>query len=92
MKDNCFVPQAIWPIAKSLINRDGTRAPTAIHGTLGLKVHSMDKANTIADCIENHFTPHDLSDENNERRVEARVLALLEAAANAPPPPKDKTT
>jgi hypothetical protein len=29
-------PQAIWPIGKSLINRDGPRAPTAIHGALGL--------------------------------------------------------
>jgi hypothetical protein len=31
--------QAIWPIAKSLINRDGPRAPIAIHGALGLKYH-----------------------------------------------------
>jgi hypothetical protein len=25
-------PQAIWPIAKFLTNRDGPRAPTVIHG------------------------------------------------------------
>jgi hypothetical protein len=31
-------PQAIWPIAKSLINSDGRRAPTAIPGTLGVKL------------------------------------------------------
>jgi hypothetical protein len=30
-------PQAIWPIAKSLLKRDGPRAPTAIHGGSGLK-------------------------------------------------------
>jgi hypothetical protein len=30
-------PQAVWPIAKSLANRDGPRAPTTIHGPLGLK-------------------------------------------------------
>jgi hypothetical protein len=45
----------------------------------------MDKANEIADCLENQFTPHDLCDENHERRVEARVQALLEAADNDPP-------
>jgi hypothetical protein len=45
--------QAIWPIAKSLTNRDGPRPPTAIHGLLGLKYHLVDKANAIADCLEN---------------------------------------
>jgi hypothetical protein len=42
-----LIPQAIWPIAKSLTNRDGPRAPTVIHGLLGLKYHPEDKANTI---------------------------------------------
>jgi hypothetical protein len=32
------------------VNRDGQRAPTAIHGTLGLKFHPLEKANAIADC------------------------------------------
>jgi hypothetical protein len=41
-------PQAILPIEKFLINRDGPRAPTAIHGALGLKYHPVDKANAIA--------------------------------------------
>jgi hypothetical protein len=36
-------PQAIWPIAKSLINRDGPRAPTAIHGPLGVKCYLLEK-------------------------------------------------
>jgi hypothetical protein len=45
-------PQAIWPIAKSLSKRDGPRASTAIHGASGLKFHSLDKANAIADCLE----------------------------------------
>jgi hypothetical protein len=62
-----LTPQAIWPIAKSLTNRDGPRAPTAIHGLLGLKYHPEDKANAIADCLENQFTPHDLCDENHEQ-------------------------
>jgi hypothetical protein len=80
-----LTPQAIWPIAKSLSNRDGPRAPTAIHGPLGLNYHPEDKANTIADCLENQFTPHDLCDENHEERVEAGVQALLKAAERVRP-------
>jgi hypothetical protein len=46
---NCEVtPQAIWPIAKSLMNTDGQRAPPAIHGPSGLKFHPLEKANAIA--------------------------------------------
>jgi hypothetical protein len=72
-------PQAIWPIAKSLLKRDGPRAPpAAIHGASGLKFHPSEKANAIADSLEIQFTPHDLCDENHERRVEAKVQALLE--------------
>jgi hypothetical protein len=74
-----LTPPAIWPIAKSLTNRDGPRAPTAIHGPLGPNYHPVDKANAIADCLENQFTPYDLYDENHKRQVEARVQALLEA-------------
>jgi hypothetical protein len=71
---NCGnTPQSIWPIPKSLLKRDLTRAPTAIHGTSGLKFHPSDKANAIADSLEIQFTPHDLCDENHEGRVEARV-------------------
>jgi hypothetical protein len=66
-------------------NRDGPRAPTAIHGLLGLKYHPVDIANATAKCLENQFTPHDLCEENHERRVEARVQALLEAVDSNPP-------
>jgi hypothetical protein len=58
--------QAIWPIAKFLINRDGPRAPTSIHGPLGLKYHPRDEASAIADSLENLFTLRVLCDENNE--------------------------
>jgi hypothetical protein len=75
-----LTPPAIWPIAKSFTHRDGPRAPTAIHGLLGLKYHLVDKANATADCLENQFTPHELCEEDYERRVETRVQALLEAA------------
>jgi hypothetical protein len=72
-------PQAIWPIAKSLLKRDGPRTPNAIHGPYGLKFNPSEKANATADCLENQFTHHDLCDENHEQRVEARVQALFEA-------------
>jgi hypothetical protein len=79
-----ITPQAIWPIAKSLLMRDGPRAPTAIHGTSGLKFLPSEKANAIADCLEIQFTPHDLCDENHERQVEAEVQALIETVDNNP--------
>jgi hypothetical protein len=60
------------------LKRDGPRAPTAIHGPLGLKFLPLDKANAIAYCMENQFTPHDLYDENHDWRLEARVQALLD--------------
>jgi hypothetical protein len=50
-------PEAIWPIAKSLLKRDGPRAPTAIHGASGLKFLPSEKTNAIADSLEIQFTP-----------------------------------
>jgi hypothetical protein len=79
-------PQAIWPTAKSLRPRDGPTAPTAIHGASGLKFQPSEKANATADCLQTQFTPHHLCDENHERRVEARVQAILETVDNPPPP------
>jgi hypothetical protein len=79
-------PQTIWAIAKRLINRDEPRALTAIHGPLSLKFFPLEKANTIADCLEKYFTPHNLCGVNHERWVETRVQALFEAADNDPPP------
>jgi hypothetical protein len=69
----------------SLANRNGPRAPTAIHGPSGPTFHLVDKANAIADCLEKQFTPHKLCDENNERQVEATVQALLVDVVNDPP-------
>jgi len=42
----------------------------------------MEKANAIADCLENRFTPRDLYDERHEERVEACVQALPDAEDN----------
>jgi len=47
-------------------------------------VHPTEKADMIADCLENRFTPHELCDENHKRLVEARVEALLEEVDNSP--------
>jgi hypothetical protein len=77
--------QAIWPIAKSLLKRYEPRAPTAIHGPSGLTFHPPEKTNTIADCLENQFSHHELCHENHERRVEAKVQTLLKAVDNKPP-------
>jgi hypothetical protein len=77
-------PQAIWPIAKSLMKRDGAKKPTAIHVPFGLTFHPIEKANANADCLENQFIPHDLCDENHKRQVEARVQTLLEAVETIP--------
>jgi hypothetical protein len=70
---NCeVIPQALWPIAKSLIKRDGPKAPTALHGPLGITNHPNEKANMTADCLESQFTSHHLCDENHERQLETR--------------------
>jgi hypothetical protein len=45
---------------------------------LGLNFHPLEKANAIADCLENQVAPHDLCDENHKHRVEAIVQSLLE--------------
>jgi hypothetical protein len=76
--------QTLWPIAKSLMKRDGPKAPTAIHGPIGITCHRNQKANVTADGLENQFTSHDLCDENHERRVETWVNALLASVDDTP--------
>jgi hypothetical protein len=61
--ENCEVtPQAIWPIAKSLTNSGEPKAATAIHGPLGPVFYRNEKANVIANYLENLFTPHKVCD------------------------------
>jgi hypothetical protein len=56
---NCEVTsQALWPIAKSHMKRGGLKAPTAVHGLLGITYHPNEKANVFAECLENQFTSH----------------------------------
>jgi hypothetical protein len=59
------------------MTRNGPKSPTAVHGTLRIIYHPKEKANAIADCLENQLTSHDLRDQNHERQVETRVQALL---------------
>jgi hypothetical protein len=35
---------------------DGPKAPTAVHGPLGITYHPNEKAKVIAYCVENPFT------------------------------------
>jgi hypothetical protein len=51
---NCEVTfQAVWPVAKSLSKRGELKAPSAVHDPIGPIFYPFDKANIIADCIEN---------------------------------------
>jgi hypothetical protein len=69
---------SVMPAENSMeIDRDGPKAPTAVPGPLGITCHPNEKANVIADYLENQFTSHDLCDENHERQVETIVQALL---------------
>jgi hypothetical protein len=84
--ENCEVtPQAIWHIAKSLTKSGEPKATTAIHGPLGTVFFPNEKANVIANYLENLFTPHSVFDTDQKRRVEARVQTLLTTVDENPP-------
>jgi hypothetical protein len=70
-------PQAIWPIAKSLIKRNRPKAPSAIHSPSGPIFYPIDKAYITAVCLENQFTVQDFCDCDCRWHVEAKVEALL---------------
>jgi hypothetical protein len=59
-------PKTLWPIAKSLLKRDGPRGLTAIYGFSGLKFYSSEIANAIADSSEIQFAQHILCDQNHD--------------------------
>jgi nitrate/nitrite-specific signal transduction histidine kinase len=80
---NCEVTaQVLWSIAKSLIKMDGPKAPIPVQGSLGITYHPNEKANMTADCLENHFTSHDLCYKNHEWQVETWDQALLASVDN----------
>jgi hypothetical protein len=51
------------------MKKDGPMAPTTIFGPLGVTYHLNEKANVIAECLENGFTSHDLFHENLEQQL-----------------------
>jgi hypothetical protein len=66
------------------MKRDGPKAPTAVHGPLGITYHPIEKANMNTDYLENQFRSRDLCDENHEGRVETTVQALLASVDGTP--------
>jgi predicted GTPase len=74
------------------MKRDGPKAPTAVHGNLGITYHPNEKASMIAECLENNFTFHDLCDENHEREVETTVQALFSSIDGTPLGKQDLVT
>jgi hypothetical protein len=48
-------PQAVWPIAKSVMKRDGPNTSNSVHGPSKITYHTNEKANLNADCLETQF-------------------------------------
>jgi uncharacterized protein YlaI len=81
---NCEVtPQAICPMARAMLNRNAAKVTTAFHGYSDLKFLPYNKANAIAECLENRFTHHYMCDESHERRVENIVQDIIETENTA---------
>jgi hypothetical protein len=69
---------------KIAYERDRPKEPTVVHEPLGITYHPNEQANAIVDCLENHFTSHDLCNENHKRQVETGVQALLASVDDTP--------
>jgi hypothetical protein len=52
--------------------------------SFGPYVYPTQKDNTIADWLENQFTPHNLCDENHKRCVRTTDKAVLDAVGKSP--------
>jgi hypothetical protein len=66
------------------MRRAEPKAPTAVHGPLGITYQPDEKANVITDYLEIQFTSHDLSDGNHKRRVETAAQAILASVDSNP--------
>jgi hypothetical protein len=53
-------------------------------GPLGITYQPNEKANVIADNLENQFTSHDLCDESHARQMETIVQVLLASVSGTP--------
>jgi hypothetical protein len=67
--------KSTWKRGKKLANCEVI--PQAIHGPLGPIFYPIEKANIIADYLENQFRVNNLCDSDHRRHVEATVKALL---------------
>jgi hypothetical protein len=72
-------PQAIWPIARSLIKMDGAKKPTAIHGPFSLTFHPLEKAKAIATAwkISSHRMTCVTKTMNGGWRLEFKLYSKL---------------
>jgi hypothetical protein len=66
----------IWPLSKSLTKGGGPKSSSAIHGPLGPIFYPTDNAKTIAYCLANQSTAHDLCNCDYRRHVGAQAEAL----------------
>jgi hypothetical protein len=66
VRNSEVTPQALWPITKSHMNRDGPKSSTTVHETFQITHHPNEKANVSTDCLENHFTSHGMCHQNHE--------------------------
>jgi hypothetical protein len=66
------------------MKRDAPKAPTAVHGPLGVTYPSIVKVNVIADCLENQIKSLDLCDENQKRNVDSTDKVLFASVRCTP--------
>jgi hypothetical protein len=64
-------------MANSHTKSGGPKSQSIIYDPLGLYFFPIDKANIIADCLENLLTLNDVCDYNQKRQVNAGIYALL---------------
>jgi hypothetical protein len=77
---NCEVtPQALSPIAKSLLKRYGPKVPTTLHGSLGITYHTNEKA-MIVDVQKtgSHLMTCEMIIMSNRWRVESKLYLYLQ--------------
>jgi hypothetical protein len=76
--ENCEItPQVIWPMAKTMLNKDAPKFPSMIHGYSSLKFLPLEKANAIADFLK-IVSYNMICEENHEREMETTVQGTLE--------------
>jgi hypothetical protein len=80
-------PQAIRLTAKFLLKRDGSKAPTAIHGPSGLKFLQSVKANAIAW----RFSSHPMNCVTKTMNCGWRIEFMLYSKPQTTDPSEDKT-